>query len=256
MKPQDLKIPFTWKKRKPFLLDGLLYLPKYYDKHHLFKNNPFEKDSKIFLDKKPFYIEYCSGNGQWITEKAMQNPEINWIAIEMRFDRARKIYAKKVNLNISNLFIVLGEGLTFTRYYVPDNMILKAYVNFPDPWPKKRHAKHRLVCDTFVSEMKRIVQRDGKVTLATDDKETSYRIISEFNKDKIWHSVFEKPFFINSWPGYGNSFFENLFIKKGKKIFYMQFENKKIGAEGFEPPTYWSQTSRASQAALCPETCL
>ena len=232
MKPQDLKIPFTWEKRQPFLLDGLFYVPKYYDKHHLFDKKLFEEKTNFFLDNKPFVIEYCSGNGQWIAEKAKQHPDLNWIAVEVRYDRASKIYAKRQNLKLSNLFVVLGEGLCFTRHYVPDSVISEIYVNFPDPWPKKRHAKHRLVSDTFVTEMKRIIKADGKATLATDDEDTSSRIITSFSQERSWQSMFEKPHFVRSWPGYGNSFFENLFTGKGKKIFYMQFINKKNRGRG------------------------
>ena len=232
MKPQDLKIPFTWEKRKPFLVDGLFYVPKYYDKHHLFEKELFAKQTNFFLEEKPFVIEYCSGNGQWIADKAKEHPEYNWIAVEIRYDRASKIYAKRQNLNLSNLYVVLGEGLTFTRHYVPDDVIAEIYVNFPDPWPKKRHAKHRIVKETFVDEMKRIIKKDGKATLATDDIETSSRIIASFTKNQCWKSVFKDPHFVNTWEGYGNSFFENLFTEKGKKIFYMQFMNKKDRGRG------------------------
>src|SRR5690348_8334371 len=129
---KDLKIPFAWEERRPILLDRFFYIPAEYE--YKAQNFPF------FVQDQPVIIEYCSGNGQWIGARAKQNPETNWIAVEKKFDRARKIWLKIHRENIPNLTVVCGEAVIFTRFYAPP--CSEIYVNFPDPWPKLRHAKH------------------------------------------------------------------------------------------------------------------
>ena len=89
MKPQDLIIPFSWDERRPCLLDRLWFIPSYYTDYESWKK--LFSLTEIFPNNNNAIIEYCSGNGQWIIDKAKNHPESNWIAVEKRFDRARKI---------------------------------------------------------------------------------------------------------------------------------------------------------------------
>ena len=158
MKPKDLKSPFSFEERTPLLKDGVLYVPEYYDNHSAFGHLDWKV---IFGNTNPVSIEFCSGNGEWIIQKAQDNPDTNWVAVELQFERVRKIYSKRHNLGINNLLIVCGEALTFARHYVADASVEQAYINFPDPWPKKRHAKHRLIKPPFPKELARIVTYRG-----------------------------------------------------------------------------------------------
>lgn len=228
----DLKIPFEGKQRKPFLEEGFFYVPSQYEKHHLFGKNLFAIESNFFSVKQPFVIEFCSGNGQWIVEKALQYPDKNWIAVEKRFDRAKKIFLKRQKLHLSNLSVIWGEGYCFSCFYVPNQMISEIFINFPDPWPKRRHAKHRLITLSFVFQLNRILKTQGNVTLSTDDEKTAKNMIQYFMQENDWESVFAEPYFSHFWPEYGKSFFSDLFIKQGKSIFFMQFIKRKDRGRG------------------------
>jgi tRNA (guanine-N7-)-methyltransferase len=206
---KELKIPFTWEERRAILLDSFFYIPKAYQN---------KKESFQFFDlEKPIAIEYCSGNGQWIGEKAKQNPDINWIAVEKKFVRARKIWGKMQRENISNLCVVCGEALEFTRYYAP--RITKAFINFPDPWPKFRHAKHRLVRAEFLNELSRIMGPYGTITCVTDDVPYFNQMLFEFSQCPEWTKIFEG----TDWQDYGDSFFKELWLHKGRAIHYLSY---------------------------------
>src|SRR4051812_938783 len=133
----DLRIPFTWSERHTVFLDKCLYIPSFYEGHSEWRPLLWE-DPELFGNQQPVIVEYCSGNGQWIAERAKQNPHINWVAVEKRFDRASQIWAKMKRENISNIFVVCGDGAIFTRYYAPAKSVSEIYINFPDPWPKLR----------------------------------------------------------------------------------------------------------------------
>ncbi|MBF5059092.1 tRNA (guanosine(46)-N7)-methyltransferase TrmB [Candidatus Neptunochlamydia vexilliferae] len=213
MKPKDLKRPYSWEERHPLLKDQVFYVPEYYDEHKKALFPPFQE---FFGNENPVHLEYCSGNGEWIINRAQENPEVNWIAVEIWFERVRKIYSKTVNYGIDNLMIISGEGLTFAREYLPESCLDAVYVNFPDPWPKDRHAKHRIIQRPFVDELKRTVKTGGTVTLVTDDP--TY-------KGQMEYEMQEWPKIAPLNENYGSSFFERLWLSKGRDIYHMSYAN-------------------------------
>ncbi len=225
MKPKDLKCPFKWETRRPLVHDRVLFVPTYFDRHHEWTFPGFS-DPGIFGNEHPVLVEYCSGNGDWVVAKAMEFPGLNWIAVEKRFDRVRKIWSKMKNQGVNNLLIVCGEALTFSRFYLPSSSIDEVFVNFPDPWPKRGHAKHRLIQTPFAEECARVVQPGGNMTLVTDDDDYSQQMIALLTAHQYWASRFPDPYHVTSWPGYGDSFFDALWRAKGCVIRYHQFERK------------------------------
>lgn len=207
-------IPLSWEERKPMLHDGVFIVPKHFDAHGF-------TESFLPTDKK-IVIEYCSGNGDWIIHKAKEHPEIFWVAVDVRIDRIQKIWIKLHKEQIPNLLIVFGEALTFTTHYLAPDSIDEIYVNFPDPFPKRRHEKHRLIQTPFAEQLTRIVKKGGKATFATDHEVYSSQII-DVMRAAHWESAFPPPFYVNSWFNYGNSWFENLWKQKGCNFYYMRF---------------------------------
>lgn len=225
MKPQDLKFPFAWEKRQPLIVDNIFFIPKFYDRHEEWVF-PSWSDSQLFNREAPVQIEYCSGNGAWIIEKAKAYPEMNWVAVEKRFDRVQKIWSKMKNNGLCNLFIVCGEALCFTTHYVPEDSFESIYINFPDPWPKGRHAKHRLLQEDFITELARVSKKDA--IIVTDHKDYADRIGKIFLNHPSWIPAFPSPYFITEWEGYGTSYFDTLWRLKGMTIHYLQFLKRTV----------------------------
>jgi len=225
MKPKDLKALFSWEERKPYLDGPLFYVPNFFEKHDkaLF---PGWEDPQIFAAKQPIYIEYCSGNGDWILKKAMENPHLNWVAVEYQFERVRKIWAKIKNFNLSNLFIISGEAMTFTKNYISDASVEKVFVNFPDPWPKKRHHKHRLMQTSFIEELYRILLPNGGITFVTDDSDYLQWTLDLLLKNLRFQSLHPEPYYATNLFNYGSSYFESLWKEKGKTLHYVEFIKK------------------------------
>jgi tRNA (guanine-N7-)-methyltransferase len=184
----------------------------------------------VFGRKGPVEVEYCAGNGAWIAEKALQHPERNWVAVEIQFERVRKIWSKIHNFNLKNLFVVCGDGLTFSRYYVPDDSFAAIYVNFPDPWPKEKHAKKRLLQEPFLSEIARTSTKEAIATIVTDHVGYTSQIIEAMRIHSSWEPCFPDPWFLTHMEGYGSSWFDALWKEMGVPIHYMQFMNVKRSA--------------------------
>jgi tRNA (guanine-N7-)-methyltransferase len=225
MKRTDLRFPFSWEERRPALSHRVLFVPAHYFQHEEWVM-PAWHDEQVFGNDHPVVIEYCSGNGDWILERAVKHPEINWVAVEQKFERVSKIWVKAKRLNLANLLVVCGEALTFTKYYVRAREIDRIYVNFPDPWPKERHAKHRLIQQPFVLELARIVKKGGLSVFVTDFAPYASQMCQEMLDSSHWLPSFPDPFFKTEWQGYGNSYFDSLWREKGCTIHYIQFENR------------------------------
>ncbi|MBI3236362.1 MAG: tRNA (guanine(46)-N(7))-methyltransferase TrmB [Chlamydiales bacterium] len=223
MKPKNLKSLFSWEERRPYLQDRILAVPRHYALHLAFPFPSFDHPD-LFGRQAPTYVEYCSGNGDWIIEKALAFPHYNWFAVEKRFDRIQKIWSKLKNHNVANLIAVCGEAHPFTSYYLPSGSIAGCYVNFPDPWPKEKHAKHRLFQKEFLCELARVLSPDAQVTVATDHRDFIEEIALSFSRQKdSFFPAYPPPHYVTEWPEYGFSYFEKLFRDQGKTIHYLQF---------------------------------
>lgn len=227
MKAKDLKCPFTWENRRVLQRDGVLYLPEYLSEKgdYVF---PGWQSSLIFGNDHPVKVEYCSGNGSWIVAKARQFPEYNWVAVERQFERVRKIWSKTKNLALPNLFILCGEANLATQCYFPASSVSEAFVNFPDPWPKRRHAKHRLLTLAFAQAVSQALRDGGAFTVVTDDPDYSALTIETLTGSGFFRSDFPEPYYVTEWPEYGTSYFEELWRGKGRAIRYHRFTIPKI----------------------------
>jgi tRNA (guanine-N7-)-methyltransferase len=226
MKPKDLKNPFPLEKNEPLLSNRVLFIPRDVEALKAWRF-PGWSDASLFGNDNAISLEYCSGNGAWIADRALKYPQRNWVAVEKKLERVRKIWSKLQNLRLSNLFIICGEAQLFTQCCLSENSLSEVYINFPDPWPKRRHAANRLIQSDFIAELSRVMQRSSKAIFVTDDAPYSQQMIQEMLKSERWTPSFPEPFFVTQWPEYGSSYFEALWREKGRTINYLQFENQK-----------------------------
>lgn len=179
--------------------------------------------SEVFGNRNEIQIEFCSGNGEWIANLALENPQINFIAVEWQFKRAAQIWAKKKNRNLANLLIIYGKAEDFCEHYLKEGSISKIFINFPDPWPKTRHAKNRLIKAPFTHRMGKIAAEGCKAMIVTDDKTYTQQVVDEMAGSNCWKACYEAPFYRHDVKNYGSSFFNRLWEEKGKEIHYIEF---------------------------------
>ncbi|MDC4163356.1 tRNA (guanosine(46)-N7)-methyltransferase TrmB [Mycoplasma bradburyae] len=114
-------------------------------------------------------LEIGSGKGGFIYQKALNNPDINYLGIEKNATVILKMINKFSDIeNLQNLSILNGD-FAIIQENIPEQIFSKIYLNFSDPWPKKRHAKKRLVDLEFLMKYKRILKPDGVIEFKTDN---------------------------------------------------------------------------------------
>lgn len=124
--------------------------------------------SQRFGDQHPLAIEVGSGKGRFITTLAERHPEINYVALEIQTTAAGIILRTKLEKNLTNLQILRGDAANIDSFF-PANATKVIYLNFSDPWPKKRHEKRRLTYKSFLAKYQRVLKNDGRLELKTDN---------------------------------------------------------------------------------------
>lgn len=122
-----------------------------------------------FQNNNPIHIEIGMGKGQFITDLAKQNPDINYIGIEKYSSVLVKAFGKREQLETDNLFFIRMEAENITDFFASGE-IDRIYLNFSDPWPKDRHAKRRLTSRQFMERYNRILSENGFVQFKTDNR--------------------------------------------------------------------------------------
>ncbi len=147
--------------------------------------NPEQHKGKfldLFQNKSPIHIELGMGKGQFIIEKAKQCPDINFIGIE-KFDSVIvRAIEKSEQLKLPNLRFIRMDGAEIENIF--DHEIDLIYLNFSDPWPKKRHENRRLTSPIFLKRYESLFRNDIIIEMKTDNRHLfEYSIIS-FNEQK------------------------------------------------------------------------
>lgn len=126
--------------------------------------------SALFGNDNPLHIEVGTGKGQFITGMALQNPHINYIGIEL-FPSVIVCAVEKVLAaeTPTNLRLLKVDGANLEEYFAKGD-VERVYLNFSDPWPKKRHAKRRLTHEAFLSIYERILPDNGEIHFKTDNR--------------------------------------------------------------------------------------
>jgi tRNA (guanine-N7-)-methyltransferase len=122
----------------------------------------------VFGNAHPVELEIGSGKGTFLLAIGEAKPEHNFIGIE--YAKAYADYAadRLRRHNLTNTRMVNAEASWWIRCHIPDNALAAVHVYFPDPWPKTRHHKRRLVQPGFLQEVHRMLVPGGLLRLVTD----------------------------------------------------------------------------------------
>ena len=117
---------------------------------------------------KDYYLEIGSGKGQFLVNMALHHPDTFFIGMERNVTcagfTAKKLVENEVN-NAKLVFADAGQALPL----INENSVNGIFLNFSDPWPKKRHAKRRLTSDSFLNQYYRILKKGAKLIFKTDN---------------------------------------------------------------------------------------
>ena len=123
----------------------------------------------LFCQPQPLEVELGCGDASFLIEYAGREPAKNFIGVERLLGRLQKLDRKGQRASLNNVRGVRIESSYFLRYLLPSNSTTALHVYFPDPWPKKKHRRHRLINDQFPALARTVLIPGGCVFLRTDD---------------------------------------------------------------------------------------
>jgi tRNA (guanine-N7-)-methyltransferase len=126
---------------------------------------------ELFPKLQPLEVEPGCGDASFLVEYARRHPERNFIGIERLLGRLRKLDRKGRRAGLTNLRGVQIESAYFLQYLLPPHSASALHIYFPDPWPKKRHRKNRLINESFPRLARAALAPGGVVYLRTDDRD-------------------------------------------------------------------------------------
>jgi tRNA (guanine-N7-)-methyltransferase len=124
--------------------------------------------STLFADRRPLWLEIGFGGGEHLVAQAAAHPERGLLGCEPYISGVARLLALAEAQDLANLRLVVDDARLLLEA-LPDACLERIFVLFPDPWPKARHHKRRIVNRATAAQFARLLQPGGELRLATDD---------------------------------------------------------------------------------------
>jgi tRNA (guanine-N7-)-methyltransferase len=135
---------------------------------------------ELFPTAQPLEVELGSGDGSFLLNLARLHPERNFLGVERLLGRIRKLDRKGRRAGLTNLRGVRIESAYLLEYLLPPHSASALHIYFPDPWPKRKHWKNRLINERFPGLAAQALAPGGIVYLRTDDADYFQQMVTVF----------------------------------------------------------------------------
>jgi tRNA (guanine-N7-)-methyltransferase len=143
---------------------------------------------------KPLVLEIGSGMGETTTEIAKSHPEVDFVAVEVHGPGVGSLLNRIEAEQLANLRVIRHDAVDVLEHMVADGCLAALHLFFPDPWPKKRHHKRRLVQPAFAALAARKLAPGGVLHAATDWPDYADWMAEVFSKEELLHPAQEGAF--------------------------------------------------------------
>ena len=175
--------------------------------------------NQIFPEKTKVIMEIGSGMGEATAQIAKANPEVGYVAVEMHSPGLAALLILINQMELENIKLIREDATYLLANHIPDNSLDGIHLLFPDPWPKNRQHKRRMVQSEFIEMVGRKLKPGGFIHIATDWQPYADWIKTRFASSKRFKGgVVERP----SWRVLSK--FEGQGLKKGHSVTDFRYE--------------------------------
>lgn len=178
----------------------------------------------LFGNRNPVVIEIGFGMGATTEIIAEENPGVNYLGLEVYLKGFIRLLRSAGQQTLENLRLMRFNAVDVLEHMVPDGSVDGFHIFFPDPWPKKRHHKRRLIQSPFVSLLARKLKKGGYIYLATDWQEYADWMLSVLSSEPLLENKYEG--FAPPMPWRPRTKFEQKGLDKDYKINEVYFIRK------------------------------
>ena len=177
----------------------------------------------IFGNDHPVELEIGIGKGRFLINEAMRRPDTNFIGIEWASRYYRMAAERAAGRRLANIRFLRDDAAHTVSVNLPDASLSALHIYFPDPWPKTKHNKRRLIQAPFVAQCARVLRDNACVLLATDHQDYAQQMEREFSDSKDFTLASrligaDAPEGITNW--------EQKFRKEGRTMFKFEYVRK------------------------------
>ena len=126
---------------------------------------------EMFGNANPVILEIGSGKGRFLLETAMERPDLNIIGIEKSLHYHRVIRDRFLKRDLRNVRLINHDAFGVLQKMIPDASLAEVHIYFPDPWPRKRERKRRIIRPEALEAIKRVLVDGGMGIYVTDHQE-------------------------------------------------------------------------------------
>lgn len=186
----------------------------------------------IFGNNNPIEIEIGFGKGRFLIRSALENPGKNYLGVEVSAKCMRITKERVLKRGLKNIRVIKTDAENLISQFIPDCSVCAYHIYFPDPWPKRRHAKRRLFKENFVIHVERTLIPGGHLNVTTDVS-SYYELILELItvrtrlftiRDPLSLTVNHEPQTVNPEPQtldqQGLTNYEIKYRREGRAIYY------------------------------------
>lgn len=167
----------------------------------------------------PLEVDVGCGDGGFILALAAAHPDRDFLGLEKLLGRARKVVRQAARRGLPNVTAFQIDSPYAVRFLLPTAAVARLHLLFPDPWPKAKHAKNRLVQPDFCRDVHRVLIRDGEWLFKTDHPELFSEAASTIRASGLFQEL--------DWPDtafpYPLTDFEHQWLAHGKSIHRARF---------------------------------
>ena len=188
----------------------------------------------LFGNHNPLCLEIGCGIGDFIVQVAARQPGRNFLAIDIFNQGCRQTCARIEEAGLNNILMMRIEARYLMTHYLGKNSLEEVYINCPDPWPKKRHRKRRLLSKEFLDLVLYCLKPQGVLNFVTDFADYGEASGELLAADPRFVNLHRTPF-THELGEYPTSKYMRRFLELGQPIYFCRYA-KKAGLET-APPT-------------------
>jgi tRNA (guanine-N7-)-methyltransferase len=188
---------------------------------------------EVFGNDHPVEIEIGMGKGTFITEQARARPEVNFLGIEWARWYWRYASDRLRRHGCLNARTVRAEAGFFISEVIPDKSVSVLHIYFPDPWPKKRHNKRRLIQEPFVNQVERILVPRGRLQVVTDHQDYFEQMEQVVSQSRLRIMEYNRPGSAGEGEFVGTNF-ERKYRREGRPFYALAAVRDARSLEGDE----------------------
>lgn len=175
--------------------------------------------SELFKNNNPIRLEIGSGKGQFLIKMALKYPNINFIGLEKSSSVLVRAIEKIGDLKLSNLYFINEDASNIDSLFYKEIDLI--YLNFSDPWPKKRHAKRRLTNLIFLKKYDNIFKNKSIIFFKTDNQNFFEDSLIYFNNYNYLIKEISLDLHNNNSVSTIMTEYEEKFVNEGKRIYWV-----------------------------------